>query len=133
MTREQKQYKALIIADLHIVSKYWDSDDKALRLQAAYHMQQAIEKTIKLKAGMAGLNLWGHDIDVLIKRCDDAGIDIAVPRIIRDKADMYTHWEAECRYYPIKIVRKDSIKKAFDIVSQWLEEGATASVTKRHK
>ena len=58
-----------------MVDEHWDSGDKALRLQAACHMQQAIEKTIKLKAGIAGLNLWGHDIDALIKKCDDEGID----------------------------------------------------------
>lgn len=71
MTREQKLYKSLIKADLKIVETYWDEEDKALRLQAAYHMQQAIEKTIKLKAEISGVNLWGHDIDVLIKKCDD--------------------------------------------------------------
>lgn len=131
MTREQKQYKAMILADLHLVSQNWNSDDKALRLHAAYHMQQAIEKTIKLKAEIAGLNLWGHDIDVLIKRCDDAGVDIAIPRIIREKADMYTHWESECRYYPIKVVRKDSIKKVLNIVVHWLEEGTTTSIKKK--
>ena len=37
MTKEQKQYKALIQADLMIAGNYGESDDKALRLQAAYH------------------------------------------------------------------------------------------------
>ena len=39
MTKEQKQYKALIRADLRIVDNFAESDDKAMRLQAAYHMQ----------------------------------------------------------------------------------------------
>jgi len=125
MTKEQKQYKSLIKADLKIVDNYAESDDKALRLQAAYHMQQAIEKTIKLKAELKGVSLWGHDIDVLLKKCTDVGIDIEVPNIISDKADMYTHWEAECRYYPIKVVRKDSIRKAYETVFHWLESGDT--------
>jgi len=122
MTKEQKQYKALIKADLKIVDNFAESDDKALRLQAAYHMQQAIEKTIKLKAEVMGLNLWGHDIDVLIRKCSDAKVDIAIPKLIIEKADMYTHWEAECRYYPIKVVRKDSIRKAYNEVLMWLEQ-----------
>lgn len=126
MDKEQKAYKSLIMADLKIVSNYWNSDDKSLRLQAAYHIQQAIEKTIKLKAELKGLNLWGHDIDVLIERCSREGIDIGVPKDIVDKASMYTRWEAECRYYPIKVVRKDSIKKAYDITLQWLNDGDTA-------
>lgn len=125
MTKEQKQYKALIKADLRIVHNYAESDDKALRLQAAYHMQQAIEKTIKLKAEICGLQLWGHDIDILIKKCKDANIDIKVPKLIVDKADMYTHWEAECRYYPIKVVRKDSIMNAYNALVEWLESDLT--------
>lgn len=65
MTKEQKQYKALIQADLKIAENYGESDDKALRLQAAYHVQQAIEKTIKLKAEVLGVSLWGHVLEML--------------------------------------------------------------------
>ena len=95
MTREQKLYKALIKADLKLVTENYQDADKAIRLQAAYHMQQAVEKTIKLKAGIEGLNLWGHEIDVLIKKCDDNNINIDIPKLIRNKADVISHWEAE--------------------------------------
>lgn len=125
MTKEQKKYKVLILADLKLVANYYNSEDKALRLQAAYHMQQAIEKTIKLKAEIEGLNLWGHDIEKLIKSCKDKGVDISVPDHIAAKADAITRWEAECRYYPVKVVRKDNIKKAYDITVEWLNSGKT--------
>ena len=118
-------FRGLILADLKIVSEHWDDENKAMRLQAAYHTQQAIEKTIKLKAEIKGLNLWGHDIGHLIKKCDDAGIDIAIPKIIRINANKYTKWEADCRYYPVKVVRKDSIKKAYDVVLDWINSGTT--------
>ena len=125
MTREQKLYKALIKADLKLVTENYQDADKAIRLQAAYHMQQAVEKTIKLKVGIEGLNLWGHEIDVLIKKCDDNNINIDIPKLIRNKADVISHWEAECRYYPVTVVRKDSIKKVFDVTLEWLESGNT--------
>lgn len=125
MTRDQKLFKALIKADLKLVKDNYLEEDKAVRLQAAYHMQQAVEKTIKLKAGIEGLNLWGHEIDVLIKKCDDNGININIPKYIRDKADTISHWEAECRYFPITVVRRDSIKKVYDITYEWLESGNT--------
>lgn len=51
MTKEQKLYKALIKADLKLVLNNYQDKDKSVRLLAAYHMQQAVEKTIKLKAG----------------------------------------------------------------------------------
>ena len=122
MTREQKLFKALIKADLRIVETFYNDEDKALRYQAAYHMQQAVEKTIKLKAELQDLNLWGHDIDKLIIECDDAKIDIGIPKYIRKKSVDITQWEAECRYHPVKVVRRDTIKKVFDIVSVWLDE-----------
>ena len=125
MTKEQKQYKLLILADLRIALNYYDSDDKALRLQAAYHMQQAIEKTIKLKAEIEGLNLWGHDIERLIVECEDNSVVTDIPSYIRNNADTITRWEAECRYYPVKVVRRDSIKKAYDITIEWLNSGST--------
>ena len=57
MTKDQKLFKGLIYADLRIVTTYYNDEDKAMRLQSAYHMQQAVEKTIKLKAEIRGLNL----------------------------------------------------------------------------
>ena len=70
MTKEQKQFKMLIKADLRIVERNWDADDKSDRLMAAYHMQQAIEKTIKLKAYVNGINdVWGHDIRAVLNWC----------------------------------------------------------------
>lgn len=125
MTKNQKLYKALIKADLKLVLDNYQNSDKAVRLQAAYHMQQAVEKTIKLKAEIEGLNLWGHEIDVLIKKCDDNNISIGIPKLIRNKADKITHWEAECRYYPVTVVRKDSIKNVYDATIEWLETGNT--------
>ncbi len=125
MTKEQRQFKALIRADLKLVIDNYDDDDKAVRLQAAYHMQQAVEKIIKLKAEIRGLNLWGHDIDVLLKKCNDNSIDISVPDYIKKHTDMITHWEAECRYYPVKVVRRDVIKRVYDATLEWLDSGDT--------
>lgn len=125
MTKEQKRYKMIILSDLRIVYNNYNSENKEDRLQAAYHMQQAIEKTIKLKAGIKGLNLWGHDISALIKQCENRNINIQVPNLIKRNANMYTKWEAECRYYPTKVVRRDSIINAYKAVIKWLNSGDT--------
>ena len=117
--------RADIIAAKQAIAFFEEKKVKDIKNIAAYHLQQAIEKTIKLKAEIAGLSLWGHDIDVLLKKCDDNNIDIGVPKYIRDKADVITHWEAECRYYPIKVVRKDTLQKTYDIALEWLDTGTT--------
>ena len=59
MTGEQKKLRAMILADLKMALVGGNSDDKYERLLGAYHIQQAIEKTIKLKASVQELNLWG--------------------------------------------------------------------------
>ena len=132
MTKDQKLFRGLILADLYITKNNMDSDDKLIRLQAAYHAQQAIEKTIKLKAEIKGLdNLWGHNIIKLLQECDSKGVDIGVPKIIRKNARMYTSWEADCRYYPQKVVRKDSLKKAYQACMEWLNSGDTYVKTRK--
>lgn len=125
MTNEQKNYKLLILADIHIAKKMYNSENKYYRLTAAYHTQQAIEKTIKLKAEIKGLNLWGHDIKKLVTMCDTYGIDINIPKLIRQNANRYTKWEANCRYYPTTVVRRDTIFNAIRVVEGWLNSGDT--------
>ena len=88
-------------------------------------MQQAIEKTIKLKAMIKGLNLWGHDINKLIVNCKKAQIDIQIPALIKRNAIMYTRWEASCRYAPATVVNKNSIWAAYRITLAWINSGDT--------
>lgn len=127
MTKEQKLYKGIIRADLMIVKNYANSDDKAERLLAAYHMQQAVEKTIKLKAELVGMNLWGHDISKLIQDCKRYNIynKVCVPKYIEDRQVMITKWEANCRYYPMTAIRRDSVMGVYRACSNWLNSGDT--------
>ena len=110
-----------------IVQNYGKSDDKAERLLAAYHMQQAVEKTIKLKAELAGVNLWGHDISKLIQDCKKHNIygKVSIPKYIEDRQVMITKWEANCRYYPMTVIRRDSIMGVYRECSAWLNSGDT--------
>ena len=66
------------MADIRIVDNYLkdkDNEDKSMKLIASYHTQQAIEKTIKLKAEIKGVNLWGHNIKRLLDDCKRYGIN----------------------------------------------------------
>lgn len=119
-------YKGLILADLHIVKIFANSAVKWEKLQSAYHMQQAIEKTIKLKASIRGLNLWGHNIRVLIQNCENSGLDLKIPALIKKNANMYTSWEASCRYEPSSYINKNSICAAYRVTLEWLNSGDTA-------
>ena len=130
MTLQQKKYKLLIMADIRIVDNYLkdkDNEDKSMKLIASYHTQQAIEKTIKLKAEIKGVNLWGHNIKRLLDDCKRYGIinDLDVPLLIVRNANMYTGWEANSRYYPTTTVNVKSIEAAIRECKGWLASGDT--------
>lgn len=128
MTKEQKLFRGIIKADLKVAQNNANSDVKAERLLAAYHVQQAVEKTIKLKAELAGVNLWGHDISKLIHDCKKHNIYhiIKIPKYIVDRQAMISKWEANCRYYPMTVIRRDSVMGVHRACSSWLDSGDTA-------
>ena len=53
--------------------------------------------------------------------------------IVLKHADIYTRWEAGGRYFPPKSVRRDAIKKAYDITAAWLESGDTKDGARKKK
>ena len=127
MTREQKLFKGLILADIRAANTALLSKNKADKLLASYHAQQAVEKIIKLKAGILGLNLWGHNIVKLLSECKRAGIydRLKVPYLINKNAKMYTSWEADCRYYPTTVVNRRSVEAALRVCLEWLNSDET--------
>ena len=46
-------------------------------------------------------------------------MNINVPEYIVEKADIFSSWEADTRYEASIVVRKDTIKKAMDVVKEW--------------
>ena len=64
-----------------------------------------------------GTHPWGHDISKLVLQCKQMNIN--VPEYIIEKADVFSSWEADTRYEASIVVRKDTIKKAMDVVREW--------------
>ena len=107
-------------ADLITAERCVDSENKHIKHHAAYHTEQAIEKTLKfLIEAKKGSFPWGHDIAKLVYEAEKYGI--MVPKEIKDNADVYTEWEVTSRYYPQKAIRRDTIKKAINITKEWHE------------
>ena len=97
---------------------------KYLRGQAAYHLQQAIEKLIKIQLYNSGLRLdnakiYKHSISSLLVYADDLGIDLIVPAIVRKNDELITSWEAEGRYDVHMVVRTDTLQKYLHEINQW--------------
>ena len=109
---------AIVKADLKTAKSLVRSSKKKKKHQAAYFIQQAIEKTIKyVLLRETGSQPWGHDISRLIMTAQGKGLEI--PEEIIKNAAVYTSWEVVTRYYPTAVIRRDSISKAIRITEQW--------------
>lgn len=104
-------------ADLITANHNVTSDNRFIKHQAAYLTQQSVEKTLKYLISLNGKNCWGHDIRKLVIVARQ--LDIYVPDLIVEKADAITSWEANARYYPTKIIRRDVIRKVIREVHKW--------------
>lgn len=109
---------SIAAADLRVAERLVDSENKYEKHCSAYHTQQAVEKTIKfIIASRTGVQPWGHDIGKLINKAERSGI--RVPKEIADRASAITSWEAEARYFPVKVIRRDVIKRVIDATKRW--------------
>ncbi|MBO5302799.1 MAG: HEPN domain-containing protein [Lachnospiraceae bacterium] len=105
-------------ADLLTAGNLVNSENKYIKHQAAYFTQQAIEKTIKYLIQLkTGKFPWGHDIDKLVRLAKQN--DIFVPEEIDKHKMVYTEWESVARYYPQKIIRRDTICRAINETKRW--------------
>lgn len=100
---------------------------KYLRGQAAYHLQQAAEKLIKIQLYRSGkvldhAKIYKHSIGSLLTYADDSNINLLVPAIIRKNAELLTAWEAEGRYDVHIVVRTDTLEKYLQVINQWYAE-----------
>ncbi len=88
----------------NILDVYRDTKEKEAKNIAAFHIQQAIEKLIKVQIYNSGVNynnykIYTHNIRQLIKYAtEELGIDIGVPKLIKDNALLITDWAVEGRY-----------------------------------
>lgn len=64
--------------------------------------------------------MYTHKIYDLCDLAEHSGI--RVPREIKDKAYMYSDWEAAGRYDLHFSVRIDSVEKALRLVEKWMKE-----------
>lgn len=109
---------AIAKADLKTAGNLVKLDNKFQKHQAAYFVQQSIEKTLKyLISRNVEYQPWGHDIRKLVIQSKQLGID--VPKRIEDRADVYTSWEAITRYYPTKVIYRNTIEDAIKVTQEW--------------
>lgn len=97
---------------------------KDIKNSAAYEIQQACEKLIKIQIYSSGYNinyynLYTHSLNRLKRYCDNSGISIYIPSIIISNLDKISSWEAGSRYDIHFSIRIDVLKKYLKETEDW--------------
>lgn len=97
-------------------------NDEAYMNMVAYHLQQAVEKTLKAFLECAGVTVPNtHDIDRLVRMSGNNGSRVIVTEWVEDKADMLTRWETDTRYDMDYCVEKEKVLKGLKEIKYFLE------------
>ncbi len=120
----------LIKADLLMarqgIELYKNKELKEIKNQAAYHLQQAAEKLIKIQIYKSGVtyhnkSLYVHNLKSLISYTDSLQIEAIIPINIRKHALIITDWEVSGRYDIHFSVKINSLEKYYREISKWYD------------
>ncbi|MCD8398939.1 MAG: HEPN domain-containing protein [Lachnospiraceae bacterium] len=97
-------------------------NDEAYMNNVAYHLQQAVEKTLKAFLECVGVTVPNtHDIDKLVRMSENNGSCVTITDWIKEKTDMLTRWETDTRYDIDYCVEKKKVVTGLEEVRQFLE------------
>ncbi|MGL4345623.1 MAG: HEPN domain-containing protein [Cellulosilyticaceae bacterium] len=97
-----------------------DIQDEIYLNYIAYHVQQSVEKMLKLQVELLGEEYpRSHNIAVLVDRCLDLGVDI--PELIQDYDVIITEWATGTRYDSSFVTSKRQLQKVIACLDTWFE------------
>jgi len=120
-------YRDLIQADIKYSKLALTGTDVFDINIAAYHCQQAVEKTcgyLSQKLGVPSKRT--HKIEVWMEYLKDLGVK--VPALIDEKALTISEWESSSRYNINFVEAKRSVADVLAAVESWLDEAEVARV-----
>lgn len=108
------------------IELYKNKELKEIKNQAAYHLQQAAEKLIKIQIYKSGVtyhnkSLYVHNLKSLISYTDSLQIEAIIPINIRKHALIITDWEVSGRYDIHFSVKINSLEKYYREISKWYD------------
>ena len=116
--------KADIIAAKQAIDYFETNKNRNIKNVAAYHLQQAAEKLIKIQiyANCSSINhsqMYTHNLERLILYAASLGVVPVIPDYIRKHSLQITDWEAGSRYDVGFSVRIDTLKKTYEVICNW--------------
>lgn len=119
--------KADIIAAKQAIEYFKEHNAKDIKNIAAYHLQQAAEKLIKIQIyakaeSYDNASMYTHNIEKLIAYAQSLNIDVVVPKYIDNNSLILTNWEAGSRYDVGFQIRIDTLNKASEEIEKWYDD-----------
>ena len=97
-------------------------NDEAYLNYVGYHIQQALELSIKYMLEMNGVNYpKTHDIDQLIRLANINNVDLYLNEYIDDHSEMFSLWEARTRYILNYRLEKRKIERSLMETKSYLD------------
>lgn len=95
---------------------------------ACFNIQQSMEMTLKYLIELSG-NLYprSHRIESLISALDNIGVSASQIDAIRDKAALYSAWEAESRYLDDFVALSSDVLEAMRLTNDLIEYAKSVS------
>lgn len=97
-------------------------NDEMILNNAAYHLQQAVEKVLKAALECVGVTVPNtHKISKLVKMISDNGANLVLTDWIDDHAEMLSEWETQTRYDMDFLVEKRKLDTAMKEIRIFFE------------
>lgn len=97
-------------------------NDEIILNNAAYHLQQAVEKTLKGALECVGVTVPNtHKITKLIEMVFHNGANLVITEWLDDHSEMLSEWEAETRYNMDFLVEKRKLDRAMEEIHIFLK------------
>lgn len=94
--------------------------DEMILNNAAYHLQQAVEKVLKGALECVGVTVPNtHKISKLVKMIADNGASLTVTDWVDDHSEMLSEWEAQSRYDMDFLVERRKLDRAMKEVREF--------------
>lgn len=97
-------------------------NDELILNNAAYHLQQTVEKTLKGALECVGVTVPNtHKVSKLVKMVSDNGANLVLTDWIDDHSEMLSEWEAQTRYDMDFLVEKRKLDMAMKEIGAFLK------------
>ena len=97
-------------------------NDEAHLNYVGYHIQQALELSIKYMLEMNGVNYpKTHDIDQLIRLANINNVELYLNEYIDDHSEMFSLWEARTHYILNYRIEKRKIERSLTETKSYLD------------